>query len=141
VTNDARKVRGTIERSINVDALQHHHELGCSVTNECGISVLPLPFVGAMDAPGSHPARLDWRTSIDVRIPQRVRRADRNIAGSDMNEAANQGGLGMTGARGGAERCRTTLQHPELTTFTTDLYRSRDTCGNFLRLVRPTRPC
>jgi hypothetical protein len=35
----------------------------------------------------------------------------RNIAGSDMNEAANQGGLGMTGARGGAERCRTTLHH------------------------------
>src|SRR5882724_7339850 len=58
----------------------------------------------------------------------------------DMNEAANQGGLGMTGARGGAERCRTTLQHQELATFTTDLYRSRDTCGNFLRLVRPTRP-
>jgi hypothetical protein len=66
-TNDARKVRGTIERSINVDSLQHHHELGCSVTNECGVSLLPLPFVGAMDAPGSHPARLDWRTSIDVR--------------------------------------------------------------------------
>ena len=44
--NDARKVRGTIERSINVDSLQHHHELGCSVTNEGGVSLLPLPFVG-----------------------------------------------------------------------------------------------
>lgn len=30
--NDARNVRGTIERSINVDSLQQHHELGCSVT-------------------------------------------------------------------------------------------------------------
>lgn len=36
--NDARKVRGAIERSINVDSLQEHHELGCSVTNECGVS-------------------------------------------------------------------------------------------------------
>jgi hypothetical protein len=35
----------------------------------------------------------------------------------DMNEAANQGGLAMTGARGSAERCRTTLQHQELATL------------------------
>ena len=35
-THDARKVRGPIEGSINVDSLQHHHELGCSVTNEGG---------------------------------------------------------------------------------------------------------
>ena len=27
------------------------------------------------------------------------------------------------------------------TTVTSDLYKSRDTYGNFLRLVRPTRPC
>ena len=27
------------------------------------------------------------------------------------------------------------------TTFTSDLYKSRDTYGNFLRLVRPTGPC
>jgi hypothetical protein len=33
-TSDARKVRGTIERSINVDTLQQHHELGRSVTNK-----------------------------------------------------------------------------------------------------------
>jgi len=31
----ARMVRGSIERSINVDSLQEHHESGCSVTNEC----------------------------------------------------------------------------------------------------------
>jgi hypothetical protein len=30
--NDARKFRGTIERSISVDFQQHHHELGRSVT-------------------------------------------------------------------------------------------------------------
>ena len=59
----------------------------------------------------------------------------------DMNEAANQGGLGMTGARGGAERCRTTLHHQEFATFTSDLYKSRDICGSFLRLVHPTHPC
>src|SRR5207244_6993738 len=41
--NDARNVRGTIERSINVDSLQHHHELGCSVTNECGVSLSAAP--------------------------------------------------------------------------------------------------
>ena len=27
------------------------------------------------------------------------------------------------------------------TTFTSDLYKSRDIYGNFLRLVRLTRPC
>jgi hypothetical protein len=27
------RIRCTIERSINVDSLQHHHESGCSVTN------------------------------------------------------------------------------------------------------------
>ncbi len=32
--NDARKVRGTIEGSINVDSRQQHHESGCSVTKE-----------------------------------------------------------------------------------------------------------
>ena len=31
-TNDARKVRGTIQGSVNADSLQHHHESGCSVT-------------------------------------------------------------------------------------------------------------
>jgi hypothetical protein len=40
--NDARKVRGTVERSINVDFLQHHHELGRSVTNEGGVSLAPF---------------------------------------------------------------------------------------------------
>ena len=38
-TNDARKLRGTIEGSINVDAQQHHHELGRSVTTEGGFSL------------------------------------------------------------------------------------------------------
>jgi hypothetical protein len=37
-TNDARKVRGTIQGSVNADSLQHHHELGCSVTNDGGVS-------------------------------------------------------------------------------------------------------
>jgi hypothetical protein len=32
-----------IERSINVDTLQQHHELGCSVTNEGGVSLAPFP--------------------------------------------------------------------------------------------------
>ena len=41
-TSDARKVRGTIERSINVDTLQQHHELGRSVTNEGGVSLVPF---------------------------------------------------------------------------------------------------
>jgi hypothetical protein len=41
--NDARKVRSTIEGSINVDSLQHHHELGCSVTNEGGVSLSADP--------------------------------------------------------------------------------------------------
>jgi hypothetical protein len=36
--NDARNVRGTVQDSVNADSLQHHHELGCSVTNEGGIS-------------------------------------------------------------------------------------------------------
>jgi hypothetical protein len=36
---NAGKVRGTIEGSINVDCLQHHHELGRSVTNEGGVSL------------------------------------------------------------------------------------------------------
>jgi len=35
-SNDARKLRGTIEGSVNVESLQHHHELGCSVTNDGG---------------------------------------------------------------------------------------------------------
>ena len=39
-TSDARKV--TIERSINVDTLQQHHELGRSVTNEGGVSLAPF---------------------------------------------------------------------------------------------------
>jgi len=92
--NDARNVRGTIERSINVDSLQHHHELGCSVTNECGVSLLPLPFAGAMDAPGSHSARLDWRASIDVRYCSTKFRSACDVptgtpqACADMNEAA-----------------------------------------------------
>ena len=47
----------------------------------------------------------------------------------------------MAGARSGAERCRTSPQHRQLATFTNDLYKSRDTYGNFLRLVRPTRSC
>jgi hypothetical protein len=42
LSNDARKVRGTIERSINVDSLQHHHELGRSVTDEGGVSLAPF---------------------------------------------------------------------------------------------------
>ena len=41
-TSDARKVRGTIERSINVDTLQQLHELGRSVTNEGGVSLAPF---------------------------------------------------------------------------------------------------
>jgi hypothetical protein len=132
---------------VNADSLQHHHELGCSVTNEGGVSFLPLALVGAMDAPGSHPARLDWRASIDVRYCSTKFRSACDVptgtsqACPDMNEAANQGGLEMTGARGGAERCRTTLQHQEFATFTSDLYKSRDICGSFLHLVRPTRPC
>jgi hypothetical protein len=44
--NDARKVRGTIERSINVHSLQHHQESGCSVTNECGVSHSAAPTYG-----------------------------------------------------------------------------------------------
>jgi hypothetical protein len=44
--NDARNVCGTIERSINVDSLQQHHELGCSVTNECGVSHSAAPTDG-----------------------------------------------------------------------------------------------
>jgi hypothetical protein len=32
-----------IERSINVDTLQQHHELGCRVTNEGGVSLAPFP--------------------------------------------------------------------------------------------------
>jgi len=32
--NDARKLRGTIEGSVNVESLEHHHELSCSVTND-----------------------------------------------------------------------------------------------------------
>jgi hypothetical protein len=41
--HDARKVRGTIVRSINVDSLQRHHELGRSVTNEGGVSPSAAP--------------------------------------------------------------------------------------------------
>ena len=33
------RFRGTIEGSINVDSLQQHHELGCSVTNENDVSL------------------------------------------------------------------------------------------------------
>ena len=84
---------------------------------------------------------LDWRASIDVRYCSTKFRSARDVstgtsqACPDMNEAANQGGLGMTGARGRAERC---LQHQELATSTGDLCKSRDICGSFLRLVRPT---
>jgi hypothetical protein len=59
----------------------------------------------------------------------------------DMNEAANQGGLRDDRCAGRSERCRTILQHRKLAPFTSDLYKSRDICGSFLRLVRPTRPC
>jgi hypothetical protein len=118
------------------------------MTNEGGVSLAAAPICRRDGyAPGPHPARLDWRASIDVRYYSTKFRSACDVptgtsqACPDMNEAANQGGLGMTGARGGAERCRATLQRQELATFKTDLYRSRDTCGNFLRLVRPTRPC
>src|SRR3979411_2741612 len=47
--SDARNVRGTIQGSVNADSLQHHHESGCSVTNDCGVSFLPLALEGAMD--------------------------------------------------------------------------------------------
>jgi hypothetical protein len=59
----------------------------------------------------------------------------------DMNEAANQGDLRDDRCAGAAERCRTTRQHQELATVTGDLYKSRDTCGSFLRLVRLAHPC
>jgi hypothetical protein len=59
----------------------------------------------------------------------------------DMNEAANQGGLRDDRCAGRSERCRTILQHRKLAAFTSDLYKSRDICGSFLRLVRPARPC
>jgi hypothetical protein len=42
---------------------------------------------------------------------------------------------------GGVEQCRTTLQHCQSAPFTSALCKSRDTCGNFLRLVRPIGPC
>jgi len=58
-----------------------------------------------------------------------------------MNEAANRGGLRGDRCAERSGRCRTTPQHCKLATFTGDLYKSRDTCGSFLRLVRPTRPC
>ena len=35
-TNYARKLRGNIEGSLNVEPLHHQHELGCSVTNDGG---------------------------------------------------------------------------------------------------------
>jgi hypothetical protein len=63
------------------------------------------------------------------------------MAGTPGAKAANRGGLRDDRCAGWSERCRTTPQHEELAIFTTDLYRSRDTCGSFLRLVRPTRPC
>jgi hypothetical protein len=51
--NDARKVRGTIEGSINVDFLQRHHEFGRSVTNEGGVSLSAAPTCRRDGWPGT----------------------------------------------------------------------------------------
>jgi hypothetical protein len=103
-TNDARKVRGTIQGSVNADSLQHHHELGCSVTNEGGVSFLPLALEGARAM------------------------SETSQACPDMNEAANQGGLGMTGAG----RCRAMPGH-SATPGISDLYKRPLQVSRYLR--------
>jgi hypothetical protein len=42
-TNYARKLRGTLKGSLNVEPLQHRHELGCSVTDDGNATPL-FPF-------------------------------------------------------------------------------------------------
>ena len=97
--------------------------------------------IGSADRVQVHHARLIAVIGVRKTYPHGLGQQATLQACPDMNEAANQGGLRDDRCAGRSERCRTILQHRKLAAFTSDLYKSRDTYGNFLRLVRPTRPC
>jgi hypothetical protein len=70
------------------------------MTNEGGVSLAAAPICRRDGyAPGPHPARLDWRASIDVRYYSTKFRSACDVptgtsqACPDMNEAANKGDL------------------------------------------------